>query len=118
MFGLSGYGYKGTYKAPSFPKKPDEGAHSVSVEKTQPNQAILYRLSGDLNAIHIDPDAAALLNFDQPILHGLCTFGFSARAAYTAFGNNDPFKIDKVVSRFTTHVFPGESLEVSMWKIN
>eukprot|EP00347_Sterkiella_histriomuscorum_P018749 403344326 len=117
MFGLSGYGYKGTYKAPSFPKKPETPATQITLEKTHANQALLYRLNGDYNPIHIDPAKANALKFDRPILHGLCTMGFSARSVYTAFANNDPLKVKKVVSRFTSTVFPGESLEVQMWKI-
>ena len=93
MFGLSGYGYKGTYKAPSFPKKPETPANEVSVEKIHPNQALLYRLNGDYNPIHIDPSKSALMKFDKPILHGLCTMGFSARAVYEKFANHDPLRV-------------------------
>lgn len=58
MFGLSGYGYKGTYKSPSFPKKPEHAANETSIEKTHLNQALLYRLNGDFNPLHADPEKA------------------------------------------------------------
>jgi multifunctional beta-oxidation protein len=79
--------------------------------KTSEDQAALYRLSGDFNPLHIDPDMAALGNFPRPILHGLCTMGISARILTDKFG---PLKNIKV--RFTGHVFPGETLRVNAWK--
>jgi len=54
-----------------------------------PNQANLYRLNGDLNPLHVDPDMAVLGGFDRPILHGLCTLGFTARALYEKFSNGN-----------------------------
>ncbi|CDW84050.1 like domain containing protein [Stylonychia lemnae] len=116
MLGLTGYGYKGSYKSPSFPKKPERNPDHESEERTSPNQAILYRLNGDLNPLHIDPRKAAISKFDRPILHGLCTFGNSSRVAYDKFVNDDATKIQRIVSRFTAHVFPGETLKVSLWK--
>lgn len=87
--GVGGFGNKGTIsvKYPSIPKRtPDH----VAEEKTSSNQAFLYRLNGDLNPLHADPDMAALGNFDRPIIHGLCTYGFSARAVYEKFCKNTP----------------------------
>lgn len=79
--------------------------------KTTEDQAAIYRLSGDFNPLHIDPDFAAVGNFPKPILHGLCTMGISARLLSDKFG---VFKSIKV--RFTGHVFPGETLKVIGWK--
>ena len=77
---------------------------------------MLYRLNGDDNPLHIDPAVAAKGNFPRPILHGLCSYGFSARAVYDKFGGADPTRVKKVATRFTSHVFPGETLIVDMWK--
>jgi acyl dehydratase len=78
---------------------------------------VLYRLNGDKNPLHIDPKVAQKAKFERPILHGLCTFGFSSRAIYEKYGNNDPTTISKIAGRFTSHVYPGETLLVEMWKV-
>lgn len=90
---------------------PSRNPDKVVREKTTESQAALYRLSGDWNPLHIDPSFAAVGGFDKPILHGLCTFGVSGKHIVQQFG---PIKDIKV--RFTGHVFPGETLETSMWK--
>ncbi len=65
--------------------------------------------------MHIDPKPAKSVGFNRPIIHGLCTFGYTARAIYEKYGLNDPAKIKKFGGRFTSHVFPGETLIVDMW---
>jgi len=77
--GIGGFGYKGKIKN-SYPKVPKRAPDFVGEEKTDPNQAILYRLTNDRNPLHIDPEMAKMGNFDKPILHGLCFFGFTTRA--------------------------------------
>lgn len=79
--------------------------------KTSPDQAAIYRLSGDYNPLHIDPSFAKGAKFDKPILHGLCTFGCAAKVLYEKFG---PFS--EVKLRFTSIVYPGETLVVKAWK--
>lgn len=79
--------------------------------KTSEDQAALYRLTGDRNPLHIDPDFAAGANFEAPILHGMCTYGLSAKVLLDEFG-----LFNEIKGRFTGIVFPGETLRVLAWK--
>ncbi|ODQ77315.1 hypothetical protein BABINDRAFT_10217 [Babjeviella inositovora NRRL Y-12698] len=90
---------------------PKRAPDYVVEKKTSDNQAALYRLSGDYNPLHIDPGFAKGGNFDKPILHGLCSFGVSAKALVDKFGNFEEAKL-----RFTSVVYPGETLKVEAWK--
>jgi acyl dehydratase len=113
--GLGGFGFKGIATAP-FPNPPKKAPCKVLEDKTLPGQAIIYRLSGDFNPLHIDPKLKMVTGFDRPILHGLCTFGICAKLICQAWLNNDQSKIKSVQARFTSHVFPGETLKVATWK--
>ncbi len=96
---------------------PDREPDAILSEKTSGNQALHYRLaSGDLNPLHADPALAAMVGFKQPILHGLCTFGFAGRAVLQQFAGNDPARFKSIKTRFARHVFPGESLITEMWR--
>lgn len=77
---------------------------------TQPNQALLYRLTGDTNPIHARPEVALAAGLPQPILHGLCTYGFAARAALHALCGDDPARFVSFEARFSKPVLPGQTL--------
>jgi (3R)-3-hydroxyacyl-CoA dehydrogenase / 3a,7a,12a-trihydroxy-5b-cholest-24-enoyl-CoA hydratase / enoyl-CoA hydratase 2 len=115
---VKGAGGFGGQRGPSVevnvpPARPPD---AVVTEATQPNQALLYRLCGDWNPLHADPSFAALLGFDRPILHGLCTWGFAARAAITVGAGGDPRTFRRFQARFAASVFPGETLRTEVWR--
>ena len=113
-----GDGGTGGSKAPApTPHAVPERAPDMSLEfATQPNQAALYRLCGDRNPLHIDPERARAAGFKAPILHGLCTYGFSCRAVLRAYCDYDPARMASHQVRFSSPVFPGDVLRVDLWR--
>ena len=98
-----------TFELPE--RKPD---HEVRYE-TRIDQPLIYRLSGDRNPLHSDPSFAKLGGFDRPILHGLCTYGFTGRALLHTLCAGDPARFKSMQGRFSKPVMPGDELTVSMW---
>lgn len=88
--------------------------HKVT-QQTRPEQALLYRLSGDRNPLHADPAFAARGGFSRPILHGLCTYGITGRVLLHELCGSDPARFASMSGRFSRPVLPGESLVVSIW---
>jgi acyl dehydratase len=83
---------------------------------TRPDQALLYRLNGDRNPLHSDPEFAKRAGFPRPILHGLCTYGLTCRAVLQAITDYDPDQILSHQVRFSSPVFPGETVSVDLWR--
>lgn len=114
--GLGGFGGE---RGPSARLEPPKSAPDVvHVERTSTRQALLYRLSGDDNPLHADPRMAARGNYERPILHGLCTYGFAARAILKRFCANEPRRLAAIGARFSRHVFPGETLQTEIWALS
>lgn len=85
---------------------------------TSPEQSALYRLCGDANPIHIDPDFARASGYDKPFLHGLCTYGIVARVVLDCFNTDHPSSLLTFDARFRDLVFPGDALRISIWLLN
>ena len=94
---------------------PDRDADHTVTYQTRPDQALLYRLNGDRNPLHSDPKFAAMAGFEKPILHGLCTYGFTGRALLHTLCGSDPDRFMSMYARFSKPVFPGQALTVLMW---
>lgn len=114
---IRGEGGFGGDRGPSGPKNPppDREPDHQEAYTTRPDQALLYRLSGDRNPLHSDPAFAAMGGFDRPILHGLCTYGFTGRALLHRLCGGDPSRFRSMEGRFSSPVLPGERLTVRMW---
>jgi acyl dehydratase len=83
--------------------------------RTRPEAALVYRLSGDYNPVHADPAVAQRAGFERPILHGLCTFGVTGHALLSALCDDDPTRLAQIGARFSSPVYPGETLRVEIW---
>jgi acyl dehydratase len=114
---IRGEGGWGGDRGPSgTPNQAPERAPDQEVTvQTRHDQALIYRLSGDRNPLHSDPAFAAMGGFDRPILHGLCTYGFTGRALLHALCDGDPARFKGQEARFASPVMPGEALTVKIW---
>ncbi|MFG2722047.1 MaoC/PaaZ C-terminal domain-containing protein [Streptomyces sp. NPDC048416] len=96
-------------------EQPDRAPDQVIERPVREEQALLYRLSGDWNPLHADPDFAKLAGFDRPILHGLCTYGMTLKAVVDTLLDGDVTRVRSYATRFTGVVFPGETLRIRTW---
>jgi acyl dehydratase len=112
-----GEGGWGGDRGPSVTVEIPESEPDVEITyQTRSDQALLYRLNGDRNPLHSDPQFAADGGFGTPILHGLCTYGFTGRALLHGLCDGDPARFGSMDARFTSPVMPGEALTVRMWR--
>jgi len=115
---IRGAGGFGGERGPSTVGKnepPDRAPDHVVEDVTRPEQAAIYRLSGDRNPIHIDPEFAKMSGFEKPFLHGLCTYGFVGRAIVKALCGGDPGKFGSLEARFADQVYLGDKIITKMW---
>lgn len=112
-----GEGGFGGERGPSTSSELPDRAPDFEVDiPVSPQQALLYRLCGDRNPLHSDPAFAAAAGFDRPILHGLCTYGMTCKAAVDAALGSDAGAVRSFGARFAGVVFPGETLRARLWK--
>jgi acyl dehydratase len=115
--GEGGFGGERGPRAGNEPwKRPERDPDLRVTQPTRPEQALLYRLTGDRNPLHTDPAVAARGGFGAPILHGLCTYGFTGRALLHAACDGDPARFASMSGRFSHPVLPGETLVISVWR--
>ncbi|KAI7860185.1 MaoC like domain-containing protein [Circinella umbellata] len=96
------------------PNRPADATDTFSTTRTQ---ALIFRLNGDFNPLHADPNIAQAVGFPRPILHGLCSYGKSAHSILKNFGDNDRLRFKSIHARFAKPVLPGETVTISMWKV-
>lgn len=118
LFIIGGGGFGGE-RGPSSSKAalPDRDPDHVVEDATRPEQAAVYRLSGDRNPMHIDPDFAKRSGFSGPFLHGLCTYGFAGRAILDRLCGGDPARFVEFHVRFADQVWPGDTIVTKIWDL-
>ena len=104
-----------TGTAPTPHALPSRVPDLVVEGRTRPEQALLYRLCGDRNPLHADPSTARDAGFPRPILHGMCTYGFAARAVLAAVCNYDAARLKGIGARISAPVVPGDVLRTEVW---
>ncbi|MFE5026439.1 MaoC/PaaZ C-terminal domain-containing protein [Streptomyces sp. NPDC056656] len=114
---VRGEGGFGGDRGPSARVEAPTGEPDRTVDRpVREDQALLYRLSGDWNPLHADPEFAKLAGFDRPILHGLCSYGMTLKAVVDTLLDGDVSRVRSYATRFTGVVFPGETLRIRMWR--
>ena len=112
--GEGGFGGESGPKAGNIP--PERAPDGVIESRSLPQQALLYRLSGDKNPLHADPAFAKMGGFDRPILHGLCSYGIVCKAVVDRVLGGDVAKVARYQARFAGVFFPGETMVTSVWR--
>lgn len=111
---------EGGFGGPAAPETsavaPDRAPDKVLRSQTTARQALVYRLSGDMNPLHADPDFAAHAGFDRPILHGLASYGVVCKAVVDDILGGDADAVETFSARFAGSIYPGEAIETSVWR--
>lgn len=94
---------------------PDRSPDHVEDIHTRPEMALIYRMSGDLNPLHVEPEYARSSGFDSPILHGRATFAVAGHAILKTYCNYMPNRLKAMEARFSAPVYPGETIRTEMW---
>ncbi len=113
--GYTAAGGRSDAPAQTLPSVPEGFPDFEITLRSLPQSALIYRLSGDWNPLHADPDVAAKAGFSRPILHGLCTYGMATRAALQLACNSESPRLKRIAARFSGPVFPGEIIKFQMW---
>lgn len=114
--GFQAQGQPGDAAPPAAPAMPDRVPDLVCDLPTRGETALIYRLSGDMNWLHVDPEVARQAGFDRPILHGLTTFGVACHAVLKACCDYRPELLSSLAVRFSAPVFPGETIRTEIWR--
>ena len=114
--GFSARGQKSDDAPAPRPATPDTAPDHVCELQSRPESALIYRLSGDYNPVHADPAVARAAGFERPILHGLCSFGVTGHALLKTLCGWDAARLKEIGCRFSSPVYPGETLRVEMWQ--
>ncbi|MEV5317410.1 MaoC/PaaZ C-terminal domain-containing protein [Streptomyces sp. NPDC052687] len=114
---VRGEGGWGGDRGPATRREPPAGPPGLTVERpVREDQALLYRLCGDWNPLHADPEFARRAGFRQPVLHGLCTYGITLKAVVDTLLGGDVTRVRGYTARFAGVVYPGETLRLRMWR--
>ena len=95
---------------------PERNPDLATDIRTLPQAALIYRLSGDFNPLHADPEVARAAGFERPILHGLCTYGVAGHALLKLVCDYDPARLKRMDVRFSAPVYPGETIRTEVWR--
>jgi acyl dehydratase len=110
-------GFGGTVtEAPAPAAIPERAPDAVCDLPTPPNLALIFRLTGDTNPLHVDPERAKVAGFPRPILHGMASFGVAAHAVLRTQADYRPERLASIEARFARPVFPGETIRTEMWR--
>lgn len=116
LFGRLDGGFGGQDITPQIVDFPQREPDFIVEALPSPDQPLIYRLSGDIFPLHVDPEFAKKVGFQKPIMHGLCTYGFACRALMASLTPGAPEKVRRIACRFSQALYPGEPIRTLIWK--